>query len=293
MGDDEMDSLFGEFMNQVTNIKSNKMKKLEGNIGTADEIIDRLTKTRYDPKQGVGSPYFMLMISPESSESEVTKTYRKMSVLIHPDKCKLEGSAEAFQILVQAYNDTKNAAYSDKYKDVLPQAKNRVREFRKKENKDRAKRGEDPLDMEGNEFDKEVLKECDRMTGGGSSGSAEDNDYGNEVLAANMKRQSDLIRQSKEAKKEEIALKRKFEKERDKRAAGWQIFVNKIDTKKFKSDTFAKVGKVGAGNFFHKPEERKETDGVAKVDLDDKYIMKSNAQAGQTGIDRADRKQWR
>merc|ERR1711948_210960 len=137
----------------------------------------------------------------------------------------------------------------------------------------------------------EVLRECERMTGGGGSSGSGDGDGGNEVYQANMKRQAELMRASKEAKKEEIAMKRKFEKERDKRAAGWQIFVNKIDNKKFKTDTFARVGLVGAANFLHKPEERKETDGVAKVDLDDEWIMKSNLQVGQTGIDRSDRKQ--
>merc|ERR1712217_18049 len=178
------------------------------------------------------------------------------------------------------------------YKDVFANAKTRVRQARQKENKERAKKGEDPLGMEGNEFDQEVLRECERMTGGGSSGSA-DGAEGNEVFQANMKRQQEMIRAAKDAKKEEIAMKRKFEKERDKRAAGWQIFVNKIDQKKFKSDTFAKVGKIGAGNFLHKPEERKETDGVAKVDLEDEMIKKSNLAVGQTGIDRSDRKQWR
>merc|ERR1711972_784681 len=107
-----------------------------------------------------------------------------MSVLIHPDKCKLDGAAEAFQILVKAYNDTKDPNYKDKYKDVIQQAKQRVRKAHEKENKDRVKQGEDPLDMEGNEFDQEVLRECERMTGG-SSGSMEEDAHGNEALAAN------------------------------------------------------------------------------------------------------------
>merc|ERR1712151_414316 len=150
------------------------------------------------------------------------------------------------------------------------------KQARQKENKERAKKGEDPLDMEGNEFDQEVLRECERMTGGGSSGSGDGGEGGNEVYQANMKRQAEMMRAAKEAKKEEVAMKRKFEKERNKRAAGWQIFMNKIDNKKYKTDTFARVGLVGAANFLHKPEERKETDGKATVDLDDEMIKKSN-----------------
>ena len=35
-------------------------------------------------------------------------------VLVHPDKCKLEKAAEAFQVIVKAYNDTKDPNYQDK-----------------------------------------------------------------------------------------------------------------------------------------------------------------------------------
>jgi len=292
-GDDDMDAMFGAFMSQVDGLKTSKMKKIEGHVGTADEIIDRLTKTRYDPKQGFGSAYLMLMVSPESSDSEITKHYRKLSILIHPDKCSLEGASEAFQVLAKAYADTKDPNYNDKFKDVIQEAKSRVRKQREKDNKDRVKQGEDPLPTEGHEFDQDVLKMCERMTGGGSSADGEDVGYGNEVLAANMKRQADMHRQAKEGRQEMVQQKRKFEKERDKRAAGWQIFVDKVDTKKFKSMAFAKIGQVGAGNRACKPEERKETDAKAEVDLDDKYILKSNLSAGQQGIDREYRKQWR
>lgn len=73
---DGMEALFGSFMNEVTNIKSNKMKKIEDRIGTPDEIIERITASTYDPTQGFGSAYQILQISPEASESEVTKQYR-------------------------------------------------------------------------------------------------------------------------------------------------------------------------------------------------------------------------
>ena len=35
-------------------------------------------------------------------------------MLIHPDKCKLDRAAEAFQVVVKAYNDTKDPNYNDK-----------------------------------------------------------------------------------------------------------------------------------------------------------------------------------
>mmetsp|Transcript_31268 Transcript_31268/g.82877 ORF Transcript_31268/g.82877 Transcript_31268/m.82877 type:complete len:289 (-) Transcript_31268:24-890(-) len=285
--DGGMDSLFSSFMNEVTTIKTNKMKKIEDNAGTPQEIIDRITASRYDPKQGFGSAYQILRVSPEASESEVTKAYRKLSILIHPDKCQLEKASDAFQIVVQAYNDTKDPNYNDKYKDVIILAKQRVRKTREQENKVRAKKGEDPLDVEGNDFDQEVLRECDRMT----TATVEVAESSNAVLEANLKRHQESIKESKMAKREENVEKKKFDKNRDKRVAGWQTFMQNVESKKFKTSCI--VGKVGAADTHHRREARSDLDGKAEVDLEDKRIKRSDTQAGATGVDREYRKVWR
>ena len=49
-----------------------------------------------------------------------------------------------------------------------------------KENKDRAKRGEDQRDTQGNDFDRDVLAECERLTNDGK----EQKEHKNEVLEA-------------------------------------------------------------------------------------------------------------
>merc|ERR1712032_360854 len=112
------------------------------------------------------------------------------------------------------------------------------------------------------------------------SASSEAQAHTNSVLEANMKR-------------EEEQAQKKWAKQRDKRAAGWQTFVNNVETKKFKSETFHKVGKVGAGDLFCKREERKETDKKAEIDLEDKKVQKSDLQFGATGIDKSYRDHWR
>mmetsp|Transcript_10450 Transcript_10450/g.11682 ORF Transcript_10450/g.11682 Transcript_10450/m.11682 type:complete len:250 (-) Transcript_10450:77-826(-) len=244
---------------------------------------------RYDPRQGYGSAYQVLQVSPEASDSEITKQYRRLSVLIHPDKCKMEKASEAFQVLVKAYNDTKDPNYQDKYKDIIGQAKERVRKQREKDNQERAKRGQDPLEMEGNDFDREVLQECEKMT----TQTTEAATYSSTVLEANMKRQELMIKEARKGRREEDAEKRKFEKNRDKRAAGWQIFLDRCESKKFKSQSWSKVGQVGAADAHHKREGRKETDGKAEIDREDKKILKSDTQAGATGIDRTYRQVWR
>jgi len=170
---------------------------------------------------------------------------------------------------------------------VLSQAKDRVRKRREKDNQARAKRGEDPLDTEGNDFDQEVLKECEAMT----TETKEKATYTNSVMEANMKRLESQAKEAKMKRREEEQEKRKWEKQRDKRAAGWQIFLNNVESKRFK--TSALIGQVGAADAHHKREERKETDAKTEIDREDKKIIKSDTQAGAVGVDRKYREKWR
>eukprot|EP00448_Togula_jolla_P007413 CAMPEP_0170603044 /NCGR_PEP_ID=MMETSP0224-20130122/18709_1 /TAXON_ID=285029 /ORGANISM="Togula jolla, Strain CCCM 725" /LENGTH=289 /DNA_ID=CAMNT_0010927913 /DNA_START=74 /DNA_END=940 /DNA_ORIENTATION=- len=286
--DGNMDAVFSMFLNEVTTIKSNKMKKIEEKAGTPEEIVERLSSMEYDPKQGVGSAFSVLQISPEASDTEITKQYRKLSVLIHPDKCKLEKASEAFQLLSKAYADTKDPGYNDKFKDVFSDAKKRVRERREKENVAREKRGEDPLETQGNEFDREVLQECENMT----TQSVEHVEYTNSVMEANMKRQALQAKEAAQKRREEEKEKKKWERHRDKRVAGWQVFMQNVESKKIKTDTWMPVGKVGAADDHHHREERSTFHGKEEVDLTDKKIKRSDTQAGQTGVDRSYMKRW-
>ena len=60
-------------------------------------------------------------------QEQVAKHYRKMSILIHPDKCKHEKAADAFQILADAFAKVKDPATKDKYSGVIDSARERVR----------------------------------------------------------------------------------------------------------------------------------------------------------------------
>lgn len=284
--DGSMDALFSSFMNEVSNVKSNKMKKLEESKGSPEEIVERLTSKTFDDR----SAFQVLMISPEATENEITKQYRRLSVLIHPDKCKLEKASEAFQVLTKAYNDSKDSNYQDKYKDVFVEAKANVRRKIEKENKEREKRGEDPVDTQGSAFDQEVLLECERMT----SDTQEQAAHKNEVYEANLKRMEEMQRESRAKRKEEAIEKKQWDRQRDKRVAGWQIFMNKVETKKMKTGHV--VGKVGAADMHFKREERKEEDpgkamtGKATIvagsyKKEDGYIP--------MGLDKSYKKEWR
>eukprot|EP00913_Durusdinium_trenchii_P001402 g1297.t1 len=244
MEDDGMDALFSSFMSEVTNIKSAKMKKIEGNQGTPDEIIERVLARPYDPKQGQGSAYQILQVAPDATESEITKQYRRLSVLVHPDKCKLDRAAEAFQAPEACHYPN----YQDKYADVIIEAKKRVRKEREKQNEAREKRGEDPLATDGQEFDRAVWEECERMT----SAATEHAEQANSVAEANKKRYEEQARERRERKKAE-------QKEVWKMLRPFQ--------------------------------ERKDTDGKADLDMEDKKVIRSDMQAAF--VDMSYRKDWR
>mmetsp|Transcript_10694 Transcript_10694/g.29725 ORF Transcript_10694/g.29725 Transcript_10694/m.29725 type:complete len:285 (-) Transcript_10694:197-1051(-) len=279
----DLDAMFGSFLNQVNNLKTKKMKNIEANAGTPEEIIERLTERTLD------SAFQILQLSPEASDSEITKQYRKMSVLIHPDKCKHEKAAEAFQLLAKAYADTKDPNYKDKYKEVVLQARENVKKRIEKENKDRAKRGEDQRDTQGNDFDRDVLAECERLTNDGK----EQKEHKNEVLEANLKRMAAAAKEAKQRRREEDQEKRSWERQRDKRVAGWQIFMNNVESKRFKTESWAKVGAVGSADRHHTREERTSQDPKVEIDREDVKVRRSATQAGAVGIDQTYKKAWR
>jgi len=49
------------------------------------------------------NPYDVLELGPESSEVEIKKKYRLISILVHPDKCKLPKAGDAFAVVDKAY----------------------------------------------------------------------------------------------------------------------------------------------------------------------------------------------
>jgi DnaJ-class molecular chaperone len=52
-----------------------------------------------------GNDYATLGLAPGASMADVRKRYRECAIAMHPDKCKEEGAAEAFQKVVLAYQN--------------------------------------------------------------------------------------------------------------------------------------------------------------------------------------------
>lgn len=244
-----MDGLFDMFMGEVNNLKSAKRQKIEQKLsGGPDEQVERLTAKTFN------SAYEVMQVGPDISEAELTKQYRRISVMIHPDKCKHEKAQEAFQVLSKAYNDLKDPSYKDKYIDIIDAARKRVKERREKENLQRKAKGEPPLDLMGGEFEEEAMRECDIMM----NESNEKGEYANKVREANEEHLKQTAQQQKHEKNCFDTNQQKWARGRDKRVAGWQVFMRNVKDKTFQTQSWQQVGKIGAADAHHKKEERGE-----------------------------------
>lgn len=215
---DELDATFDLFMNEVNNIKSSKMKQMLGDFGSAEEQVERLTSRIFS------SAYDVLLLGPMADEKTIKNQYRKLSALVHPDKCKHAKANDAFLVLKKAQDDLMDPSYNDKYKDILPVAKQRVYERRKVENPIRMKRGEDPLELEGSEFDAAVLDECKAIL----ANEAEELAYADRVRKSNEERLEEsrkrrIVERDLEKKRQKL-----WEKTREQRVAGWRTFQDNV-----------------------------------------------------------------
>jgi len=66
-------------------------------------VID-LTKTHVSKEIARGIACKLLGVDMSISDKDLSKTYRKTVLLIHPDRAKIKSSEEAFKVLTAAYD---------------------------------------------------------------------------------------------------------------------------------------------------------------------------------------------
>lgn len=281
-GDDmRIDSFMGALLSEVNGIKSAKRQKMEQQFASPEEMVERLVSKEFK------SAFEVLQISPDATDGEITKMYRKVSMMVHPDKCKHERAHDAFQVVSKAYQDLKDPVYKEKYIDVIQLAKKRVNEAREKDNLARKKNGEELLPMDGPDFDQAVVLECESML----TVTEKEATYADKVRQANEARMQGLGGERKKRDRKEMTDKKKWEVNRDKRVAGWQIFQQNVSNKKFKNLSSGKIGVLGAADRFHMREERTE--------LEEEQKKKNRKEDGSkleerpAGVDYSHKTNWR
>ncbi|XP_070152669.1 dnaJ homolog subfamily C member 8 [Polyergus mexicanus] len=111
---------FNEFYTEVKEIEK------RDSVLTPKQQIDRLLRP--------GSSYFnlnpfeVLQIDPSTTIDEIKKKYRRMSILVHPDKNQddAERAQQAFEIVNKAWKTLENEETRSKCMDVIEEAKART-----------------------------------------------------------------------------------------------------------------------------------------------------------------------
>ena len=105
---------FEEFMKEMS-----KFQKDDGKF-TKEYQMNRLITRKFV------NPYDILELGAESSDVEIKRKYRMLSMLIHPDKNKHERAADAFALVDKAYKTLMDVEKRRTYQRVMREAKERV-----------------------------------------------------------------------------------------------------------------------------------------------------------------------
>ncbi|CAG9471859.1 unnamed protein product [Plasmodium vivax] len=123
LGEDALNEMFDDFLKDIENISSTMENQQEGkklNKGDAQSEIARLLANKNS------SPFEIFDIHEDINMEMIKSKYRRLSVLIHPDKCKIEKASEAFHILNKAYEELKRDDIKEQYKSVYETAKKNI-----------------------------------------------------------------------------------------------------------------------------------------------------------------------
>lgn len=104
------ETLFSEVVNTVENGVKNSVTpglnmETMANLGYTKEQIEAIHRLKYNKNH-----YEKLGLKPGASRDEINKAYRRLAVILHPDKSVAPGSEEAFKILVKVRTVLLNVA---------------------------------------------------------------------------------------------------------------------------------------------------------------------------------------
>eukprot|EP00922_Rhytidocystis_sp_ex-Travisia-forbesii_P035298 GHVS01052379.1.p1 GENE.GHVS01052379.1~~GHVS01052379.1.p1 ORF type:complete len:428 (+),score=144.66 GHVS01052379.1:54-1286(+) len=250
-------------------------------LGTADAEVARLTSEQFTVG-GAANAFQALLLAPEAQEEEIKRQYKKISLLIHPDKCKNPKAHDAFQVITKAYEELQHPELRERYKQVVDDAKKRVLKRRNKENKLLATKKEPLLCVNESDPDflQEVAKTCDQML----CEQEERRSYAEKCRAANDRYEKAQEAEAALGELKEREHKRKWVKERDDRVGAWRDFRTQVDEKKMKLQAF--TGAV------HRKEQRSDNSEAA-TKVDPMAMGKKNNKKVPMGIDESYKANWR
>ncbi|SOV17224.1 DnaJ protein, putative [Plasmodium gaboni] len=231
--DDDMNELLDNFLQDIENITSNKEKKVEDkklNKEDAGKEINRILEHKNS------SPFEIFGIYENINMDLIKSRYRKLSILIHPDKCKIDKAADAFHILTRAYEELQKDDIKEQYKSVYEIAKKNIikkHQLKKKkinEINEYLNKSEEEYEIT-KEIQQLINEECENLL----KVQREKMEYAQKCKLANMKyvqeKEEERLKEEMEKEKE----KKLWEQGRDERVNNWKNYKkeNLKDEKEF------------------------------------------------------------
>ncbi|CAG9330355.1 DNAJC8 [Blepharisma stoltei] len=201
------------------------MEKIRSNPGvmTSEAQLERLCA-----REKWVNPYEVLLLGPDSTDEEIRSKFRKISVLVHPDKCRDDRALHAFHILESAYKTLQDPEKKKTFQRIMREARERVEYERKKENCRRDMLGLAKLPEDT--FSSEVQDMCNRIFREIEERKIHFDKY--DFMAHKRQREEDERRKEEDERKTQD--EKEWERSRDKRVNQWRTFTNKKDNKKSK-----------------------------------------------------------
>lgn len=115
-----MSDEFGSFYNEVKSIEKEDAKY------TSEQQINRLL--RPGSTYANLNPFEVLLVEPEDSADRIKRQYKKLSILVHPDKNPhdAERAQKAFDALTKAFKTLEDEKCREKVLEVVEEAKYKV-----------------------------------------------------------------------------------------------------------------------------------------------------------------------
>lgn len=205
-----------------------EVKKLEekDSIYTSDKQISRLL--RPGSSYANLNPFDVLLLEPEATIDEIKKQYKKLSILIHPDKNPddRERSQAAFDTVTKAYKALSDEKTRAKALEVVEEAKFKVEQNLEEKRKKLKREGK--RDQIEEDIDVEKKKQAIRvMTMKLFADYERKRRSMDERAAEERKRKREQEIDEEERKKAHAEWTKNYEESREARVSNWKNFQKK------------------------------------------------------------------
>lgn len=221
MAEDNFDS----FMKEVKEIEQ------KDSVYTSDKQMTRLL--RPGSSYANLNPFEVLLIDPETPAELIRKQYKKLSILLHPDKNQddRERSQTAFDIVTKAYKALEDESLRQKALEVVEEARFKVNQNLEEKRKKLKKEGQKDAKIEEDIFP-DKRKEAERIMTLKLFAEYERKRRTMEERAADerkRKREGEIEEETK--KKMQQEWNKNYEESRESRVSNWKSFQNNAKSK--------------------------------------------------------------